>query len=151
MVDEENSPPRRPQRQYLAQSIAGLFVAVDEVHAELTSQGSVREDVRQQLQSELASVIFQLRQYRSEDAVAWEEATPFDGGPDALLQAMLQGREGERVPQGQHNAKPQRSREPVAIDAERLYYSAMDVIDIARSLGLSAEIDQSKEMAEAEF
>lgn len=150
MSDAERGPPRKPQRDYLSQSIAALFVAVDEVHVELATAGDVSEETRSQLQSELASLIFQLRQYRDEDGINWVEATPFES-PDDLLAKMLQGQEVDAMPSGQHNPQPERQRQPVRINADVLYQSAMDMIDIVRQLGLSAEIDQSKDGKEVEI
>lgn len=147
---DDRGPPRQPQRRYLSQSIAALFVAVDEVHVELSTAGGVNDETRSQLQSELASLIFQLRQYRNEDGVDWKDATPFES-PDAMLEKMLQGRETTTVPTGQHNAKPQRQREAVQFDAATLYEAALDMIDMVRELGLSAEIDQTKDGVEVEI
>jgi len=68
---EEQGPPTRAQRKYLSQSIASLFVALDDVHADLSAQGQVHDETRRQLQSELATVVVQLRQWRTKEHIDW--------------------------------------------------------------------------------
>jgi hypothetical protein len=122
-----------------------LFVALNDVHADLSAQGAVHKDTRRQLQSELATVIVQLRQWRNKDHIDWEDATPFDEGPDGLLAQLLDGDEGYQRPQGQHNAKPEKVTQPADIGVETLYTATLDIIDIAQKLGLTSEIDESTE------
>lgn len=140
--DDDQGPPTRPQREYMGRSITSLFVALDEVHAEFPS---VSERSRQQLQSELASLIVQLRQYRNMDNVDWKSKTPFEGGPDQFLKKIRDGTIRETVPEGTHNAKPEPARAPAQIDIDVLYQSALDMIDLTKDLGLAAEVDDSKD------
>lgn len=144
-MTEEQGPPTRAQRKYLSQSIASLFVALDDVHADLSAQGQVHDDTRRQLQSELATVTVQLRQWRQKDHIDWREATPFEEGPDGLLAQLLDGDEGYQRPEGRHNAKPQKVTEPADIGVETLYTATLDIIDIAQQLGLTSEVDESTE------
>jgi len=140
-MPEEQGPPTRAQRKYLSQSIASLFVALDDVHADLSAQGQVHDETRRQLQSELATVTVQLRQWRDEPHVNWREATPFDEGPDGLLAQLLDGDEGFQRPEGQHNAKPQKVTQPADIGIDTLYTATLDLVDIAKQLGLTSEIE----------
>ena len=139
---EEQGPPTRAQRKYLSQSIASLFVALDDVHADLSAQGQVHDETRRQLQSELATVVVQLRQWRTKEHIDWREATPFDEGPDGLLAELLDGDEGYQRPEGQHNAKPQQVTTPADIGVDTLYTATLDIIDIAQQLGLTSEVDE---------
>jgi len=144
-MPEEQGPPTRAQRKYLSQSIASLFVALDDVHADLSAQGQVHDETRRQLQSELATVVVQLRQWRTKEHIDWREATPFDEGPDGLLAQLLDGDEGYQRPEGQHNAKPQQVTKPADIGVDTLYTATLDIIDIAQQLGLTSEVDESTE------
>jgi hypothetical protein len=140
-MSEDQGPPTRAQRRYLSQSIASLFVALDEIHSDMSARGQVRDETRRQLQSELATVIVQLRQWRDEAHVNWVDATPFDEGPDGLLAELLDGDEGYQRPQGQHNAKPQKVTKPADIGVDTLYTTTLDIVDIAKQLGLTSEIE----------
>jgi|APHM01.1.fsa_nt_gi hypothetical protein len=144
-MSEDQGPPTRAQRKYLSRSIASLFVALDDVHADLSNHGEVQGETRRQLQSELATVTVQLRQWRNKDHIEWADATPFEDGPDGLLAELLDGREGYERPQGQRNAKRQKVKKPAAIDVNTLYTATLDIIDIAQKLGLTSEVDESTE------
>lgn len=136
-----SGPPRRPQSRLLAKEITALGLAIDEIHQELGLAGEVSGQTRSQLQSQLATVIFQIRQWRDESQVEWQQATPWDGGPDALLQMMLDGSE-QMVPQkGRHGATPQKRQTSARIAVDELYDAATDIMDICNDLGLAPEID----------
>jgi hypothetical protein len=140
-MSEDQGPPTRAQRKYLSRSIASLFVALDDVHADMSTHGEVQDKTRQQLQSELATVIVQLRQWRDETHVNWQQATPFDEGPDGLLAQLLDGDEGYERPQGERNAKRQKVNKPARIGVDTLYTATLDIVDIAKQLGLTSEIE----------
>jgi hypothetical protein len=140
--DDNAGPPRKPQERYLAREITALSMAIDEVHQELGHLGDVSEDSRMQLQSQLATVIFQLRQWRDESQVDWHQATPFDGGPEALLERMLQGEVVEESV-NTHGQASQRTQAAAQVPLMALYDSAADIMDICNDLGLAAEIDDS--------
>jgi hypothetical protein len=144
-MPEDEGPPTRAQRKYLSQSIASLFVALNQTHTDLSAQGQVHDETRRQLQSELATVIVQLRQWRNKEHIDWLDATPFEDGPDGLLKRLLDGDEGYQRPQGRHNAKPERVQKPAEIEVQTLYSATLDIIDIAEKLGLTSEIDESTE------
>jgi hypothetical protein len=138
---EQQGPPRRPQSRFLAREITALGMAIDEVHQELGTAGQATERTRAQLQSQLSTVIFQLRQWRDETQVEYQQATPFDGGPDQLLQMMLDGEMRQSQPKGQHGQGPTTTKTAAKIELSTLYESAADIMDLCNDLGLAAEID----------
>jgi len=143
--EPHDKPPRGPQRQALSESLVGLVEAVDQIHEDLVTEGSVDSSRHRYLQQQLATVIFQVRQYRNHEGLDWEGRTPFDGGPDELLELMFAGDVQEERATGRRNGKSQTVRKAKLIEPLALYKSAQDMLDVARDLGLTPPVDQSTE------
>jgi len=148
---DDETPPTTAQRRYISQSITSLFIALDDLHEDMATTGEVVPETRQTLMSELASVIVQLRQWRDEDHVDWQQATPFEGGPEQLLTALLEGDSVKETPNAERNAEPRDVPQPANIPTMTLYKSAMDIIDVANNLGLTSPVAESNESVEAEI
>lgn len=144
MPDEE-VPPTHAQRRFVSQSIASLYIALDDLHEDMSTTGSPNQETRQQLQSALATVIVQLRKWRDEDHVDYQAATPFDGGPDEFLNQLMEGDVKLQKPEGSREAVAKPSKQAAEIPLGILYQSALDVIDLCDDLGLTEPIDDSSE------
>jgi len=145
MSDEERGPPVRPQRRFIATSITALYAAIDKVHQETASRGSVTDETRQELQSELATVTMLLRPYRDEDHVDWESATVWEDGPEHLVGKMLEGETDYQRQTGVHNAPKEEVKVPAEFELEAIYSAANDMLEIAYDLGLTADAETKQD------
>ena len=145
MTDEDRSPPVRPQRRFIAQSITALYAAIDKVHQETAARGRVTDETRQELQSELATVTMLLRPYRDEDHVDWEGATVWEDGPEHLVGKMLEGETDYQRQTGVHNAPKEEVKVPAEFELEAIYSAANDMLEIAYDLGLTADAETKQD------
>lgn len=150
-MPEEETPPTHAQRRFVSQSIASLYIALDELHTDMSTAGKPSPETREGLQSALATVIVQLRKWRDQDHVEYQAATPFEGGPDEFLSRLMEGDVTLEKPDTRRDARPEPSKQPARIPLETLYESALDVIDLCDDLGLTEPIDESAERIDVEI
>lgn len=142
MSDEERGPPVRHQRQFISKSITALYWKIDEVHRQVAMNGDVSDETKQELTSELSTVVMLLRPHRSDGRIEWHEATPFEDGPDHLIGTLLEGQTEYRTPDGVHAPEKREVKVPAQFGIEPLYSAANDMLEIAHKLGLTADIPE---------
>lgn len=146
----DRNPPRSLQERQASRKIAEMWAVACTVQNELIKSGSVSENLRQELHSSVAGVAFVLYPARTEDEIEWEEATPFDEGPSALMKSVFDGEQRAVLPSGEHNPEPEIRRTPSQIDAHTLYRCAVDLHELAYKLGLGFETDPQRGTVEAD-
>jgi hypothetical protein len=142
MSDEERGPPVRHQRQFISKSITALYWKIDEVHQEVAMNGDVSDETKQELTSELSTVVMLLRPHRNDGRIEWQEATPFEDGPDHLIGRLLEGDTDYKRQTGVHAPEKREVKVPAQFDIEQLYSAANDMLEIAHKLGLTADIPE---------
>lgn len=139
--DDGSKPPRTAQEKTVAATIAELYGALRDVHADFSRLGQCREQTRVELQNACADVAMVLRSKRDEQSIDWEEATPYDRGPDGLLLDIRNGEVREVLPDDQLTPEPVKQQVPAKIPEETLYECALDLLDLADDMGLSYEAE----------
>lgn len=139
--DDDTKPPRTAQEKQVAATIAGLYGALRDVHADFSRYGQCRERTRVELQNACADVAMVLRSKRTEKSIDWEDATPYERGPDGLLLDIRDGDVREVLPDDELTPEPVKKQVPAQIPEETLYECALDLLDLADDMGLSYEAE----------
>lgn len=106
--------------------------------------GRVSERLHLSFQQSVLDVYDELRPYREEVEDEWDEATPYEGGLDALPQAAEQTVERSSVTSQGGVVRREASVEPYQIPGDVLLESSYDLDDVACELGFGSEIDTSQ-------
>lgn len=124
---------------HIQESFSHLANSMYRAQRHLATTSEVPEDVRTDLQADVCGAIMTLRPYRRHEAIDWEAVTPFDGGPDEILQRNLEGDVVEKTPDGVRGGEPEPTRVPARFAVEALLMTGHDLLDMARDLGFVAE------------
>jgi len=146
--EDESSPARSITKRLVNKRIAEMWEAAGAVEDYSIKSGNVPEELRRQLHQRVVRVVFVLTPARNEDEVNWEDATPFDNGPDELLHGVFDSKPQAILPSGEHNPEPEVRNAPARIDAATLHQCAIDLTELAYRLGVAYETDPQRTTVE---